>query len=316
MLYRKLGKSGLKISAISLGSWQTFGQSVDDETTTACVKEAFDAGINCFDGAEVYGMGKSDEAMGRAFAKLGLPREEIILSGKVFRCGTHDGVKGLSKKRLRDGCDLTLKRFGTDYLDLYLCHRPDPDTPIEEIVVTMNRLIDQGKVLYWGTSEFDPSVLLEMWTFAEANGLDGPIVEQTGYNMLGRDRIENQLEPLFANHGMGSMVYSPLAGGILTGKYNEGVPEDSRIGAKPEEKRSQQLSEERLGKSRKIGTIAKDLGISQAHLALAWNLSNPFVSTCLTGATRPEQIGENVKAVDAVEKITPEMKERIEEVLA
>lgn len=315
MFYQKLGKSGLKVSAISLGGWMTFGQSVDDSETQGCLQAAYDAGVNLFDGAEAYGQGAADEAMGRAFAKFGWDRSTYMICGKVFRGGQRDDQVGLSKKRLTDACEASLRRFQTDYLELFICHRPDPATPLEEIVVTMNRLIDQGKILYWGTSEFSSSDLMEMWAIAKANGLDGPALEQTGYNMLGRDRIDNQLVPVIERYGMGSMIYSPLAGGILTGKYNNGIPEDSRLGGDGPDWLKKSLTDEKLEKSRKLGEIANELGVTQAHLALAWNLKNPRVSTCLTGATKAAQVEENVKAVDAVEKITDDVMDRIEKIL-
>jgi len=316
MLYRKLGKTGLKISAISLGSWQTFGQSVADDETEACLQAAYDAGVNFFDGAEAYGSGAADAAVGRALKKHGWPRDTYLLSGKCIRGGDRPDQKGLSRKRLRNCCDNTLQRYGTDHLELFFCHRPDPDTPLEEIVTTMNALIQQGKILYWGTSEFSAADLMKLWAIADANGMEGPVVEQTGANMLARDRIENQLVPLFDHYGMGTTIYSPLAVGLLTGKYNESTPSDSRLG-NPDapEWMKKHLSEERLEKARKIGAIAKELGITQAHLALAWLLRNPNVSTCLTGARQAKQVEENVKAVEAVDKLSDEVMSRLREII-
>jgi voltage-dependent potassium channel beta subunit len=318
MIYRTLGKSGLKVSAISLGSWMTYGQSVDQDTTTECIKAAYDAGINFFDGAEAYGAGAAEVAMGKAFQSLGLARDTMILSAKVSpNAGAGPAVtqKGLNRKHLIECLDATLQRYGTEYVDLYFCHRPDPATPLQEVVITMNHLIQQGKIFYWGTSEFSPADLLEMHAIAREYKLIGPQMEQTGYNMLGRHRVDGQLLPLYEKYGIGTTVYSPLAGGILTGKYNDGIPEDSRFGGDSADWLKKQLTEDKIQKTRKLTAIAEELGTTMADLALAWVLSNPNVSTAIIGSTKPRQIEENVKACDTLDKLTDDVLPRIEEIL-
>ncbi len=317
MHYRRLGDSGLKVSAISLGSWLTFGQSVDDETTEACMAAAYDAGVNFFDGAEAYGPYAAEEAMGRVLRKKGWPRDSLILSGKVsIRCGRQPTQRGLSRKHLVECCDATCRRLGVEYLDLFFCHRPDPDTPLEEIVHTMNELIRRGRIFYWGTSEFEPADLMRMHAIAEKANLVGPLMEQTGHNMLGRERVERDLLPLLTGHGMGTTIYCPLAGGILTGKYNEGIPDDSRIGQSDQDWLKKSLTEEKLAKARALADLAGEMGLAMPTLALAWCLRNPHVSTAITGATKPEHVTENVKAPDAVEQLTDDVMARIEDILA
>ena len=316
MLYRRLGNSGLEVSAISLGSWMTFGQSVDDETTEACMRAAYEAGVNYFDGAEAYGAGAAEEAMGRVFRKVDWPRDTLIISGKVSSNASRGATRhGQNRKHLVEACDQALERMGLEYLDLFFCHRPDPKTPLEETVFTMNELIRRGKIFYWGTSEFDPADLMEMHAIAREHNMIGPLMEQTGYNMLGRERVDRDLVPLFEKYGMGSTVYSPLAGGILTGKYNEGIPDESRIGKADADWLKKQLTDEKLQKTRKLTELAEELGITMANLALAWLLQNPNVSTALTGATKVRQVEENVKAVDAVDLLTDDVMERIEQIL-
>jgi voltage-dependent potassium channel beta subunit len=317
MLYRRLGNSGLKVSALSLGSWQTFGQSVDQPTTEACMKAAYDAGVNYFDGAEAYGHGAAEEAMGKVLRKMGWRRDTLILSGKASPgagSGPMPTQKGMSRKHLNECCDMTLQRFGVDYLDLFFCHRPDPATPLAETVFTMNELIRRGKIFYWGTSEFSPEDLLAMHDVAERHGLIGPLMDQTGYNMLGRQRIERDLLPLFEQRGMGSTVYCPLAGGILTGKYNDGVPEGSR-GSQGEQWINDAVERGDIEKTRKLTVLAEELGVAMPALALAWILKNPNVSTAITGATRPEHVEQNVKACDILELLTDEIMDRIETIL-
>ncbi len=315
MDYRTLGKSGLKVSVVSIGSWMTFGQSVDDATTEACMTAAYDNGINFFDGAEAYGMGAAEEAMGRVFKKTGWARDSLVISSKVIRVGKIPTRVGLSRKRLNEACDAALQRMNLDYVDLFFCHRPDAETPLEEIVITMNDLIRRGKIFYWGTSEFSPSDLMEMHAIAREYKLEGPLMEQTGYNMLGRERMDRALLPLFEKYGMGSTVYSPLAGGILTGKYNDGIPDDSRIGKADADWLRNQLTEEKVAKTRELTKIADELGCSMAALALAWVIKNPNVSTAIIGATKDKHVLENVKAADMVEKLTDEVMARIEGIL-
>lgn len=316
MLYRSLGRSGLQISAISLGSWITFGQSVDDQATEACMKTAYDTGVNFFDGAEAYGGGDAERAMGRVFAKTGWGRDTLIISTKVIHRGQAPTQRGVSRKHLVEAVDAALQRMGLDYVDLCFCHRPDGVTPPEEIVHTMNQLIGRGKILYWGTSEFQPFQLQQMCAFAERHGLVGPTMEQTNHSMLHRHRVDHQLKPLFQCYGLGTTIYSPLAQGVLTGKYNQGIsPDDARIQPDGPEWQRNLLSEQNLQKVRDLTDLASELGMSMAQLALAWCLKNDNVSTAIIGATRPEQVEDNVKAADHVDKLDASVLQRIESIL-
>lgn len=315
MEYRKLGASGLKVSEISLGSWITFGQSVDDGATEACMKTAYDAGVNFFDGAEAYGRGDAENAMGRVFKKMGWARDTLVISTKVIRVGDGPTQGGLSRKHLTEAVDAALQRMHLDYVDLCFCHRPDPDTPLEEIVHTMNELIGRGKILYWGTSEFKPADIHELYAIADRRNMVGPTMEQTNHSMLHRRRVDGELKPLFDRFGLGTTIYSPLAQGVLTGKYNDGVPADARIKQDSPDWQVKLLSEENLNKVRTLTGIAGDLGLSMAQLALAWCLKNPNVSTCINGATKPSQVEDNVAAAESKDKLTDEIMEKIEEVL-
>ncbi|NBB81873.1 MAG: aldo/keto reductase [Alphaproteobacteria bacterium] len=312
MEYRTLGRSGLQVSAISLGSWITFGQSVDDEATAACMHAAYDNGVNFFDGAEAYGRGRAELAMGRVFQQAGWDRDTLVISTKVIAYGDAPTQRGVSRKHLVEAVDAALQRMGLDYVDLCFCHRPDGVTPAEEIVHTMNQLITRGKILYWGTSEFSPFQLQEICTFAERHGLVGPTMEQTNHSMLNRRRVDGELAPLFERYGLGTTIYSPLAQGVLTGKYNGGVPARARLDP---EKDRRVLSEENIAKARRLAEVAAELGISMAQLALAWCLKNPHVSTAIIGATRREQVEDNVQAVDAVGKLDDAVMARIERIL-
>jgi len=314
MEYRTLGNTGLKVSAISLGSWRTFGQQESVETADRCMAAAYDAGVNCFDGAEAYGNGAAEEAMGKVLAAHDWPRDRLVISSKVISVGDAPTQKGLSRKHLVEACDAALRRMGLDYLDLLFCHRPDPDTPLEEIVHTMNELIGRGKIFYWGTSEFSVSDLHDMYAIAARDGLVGPAMEQTKHNMLERKRVDGELVPLFEKYGLGTTIFSPLAVGLLTGKYNDGIPDDSAV-AKGGEGWRKRVTPERIATVREIGKIAAELGTTTARLALAWCLKNPNVSTAITGASRPEQVVENVAAVEDVALLTPEVMERLETIL-
>ncbi len=315
MLYRNLGRSGLKISALSLGSWLTFGQSVDDETTAAIMKTAYDEGVNFFDGAEGYGPYKAEEAMGRVLSKMDWPRDTLIISSKVSNdAGGRASNTGQNRKHLVEACDQALLRMNLDYLDLFFCHRPDPRTPLEETVFAMNELIRRGKIFYWGTSEFEPADLMQMHAIARENGMIGPLMEQTGYNMFRRERVEKDLLPLFERYGMGTTVYSPLCSGLLTGKYNDGqIPAGTRLGKHDWLKGM--LNEGSLTRLRALAELADELGITQAELALAWVLKNGNTSTAIVGATSAGQMEENLKALDALEKLTDDAMERIAEIL-
>jgi voltage-dependent potassium channel beta subunit len=315
MLYRRLGRSGLKISALSLGSWQTFGLAIDDSATSAIMQAGYEAGINFFDGAENYGPYLAEEAMGRIFKKFGWRRDTLIISSKVS-CNPELGLlrHGLSRKHLVEACDQALKRMGLDYVDLFFCHRPDPDTPLEETVRTMNELIQRGKILYWGTSEFSAADLLEMHAIADRLGLVGPLMEQSRYSLLQRGRLERELLPLFDRRGMGTTIWSPLEFGLLTGKYNDGIPPVSRGARDPKWMERIQTNGD-LAKARALGALARELGVAQGPLSLAWTLKNPNVSTAILGASTPEQLQENLTALDVLPALTPEVMTRIDAIV-
>jgi voltage-dependent potassium channel beta subunit len=313
MQYRKLGGSGLKVRAISLGSWITFGGQIDLDSTEACMTAAYDAGINFFDGAEVYAGGQAEQAMGEVLKRTGWRRETLIISTKIFHAGGTPTEHGLSRKHLVEGVDNALKRMNLEYVDLCFCHMPDPETPAEEIVHTMNDLIRRGKIFYWGTSNHGAAELFEMYRIAERDRLVPPTMEQSVYNMHVRHRLEGELKPVFDRYPLGTTIYSPLCQGVLTGKYNEGIPEGSR--AAYSENMRNAVTEERVEKTRQLTPIAEQLGLSMAQLALAWTLKNPNVSTAIIGATRPDQVADNVGAADAVEKLTDEVMDRIEGIL-
>ncbi len=315
MIYRKLGASGLKVSAVSLGSWRTFGVSVDTEATRACMRAAYEAGVNFFDGAEAYGAGAAEKAMGEVLKSAGWPRDSLIISSKVIRVGKLPTQGGLSRKHLVEACDAALLRMGLDYLDLFFCHRPDPDTPLDEIVHTMNELIGRGKIFYWGTSEFSASDIQELYAIAQRDHLAGPTMEQTQHNLLHRRRVEVELKPVIARFGLGTTIYSPLAVGLLTGKYNDGVPAGSAY-EKAGDWLRKQLNPETIAKVRQLTALAAEMGMTTGQLAIAWCLKNPSVSTAIIGASRPEQVTENVAAVEYIEKLTPDVMSRIEAIFA
>lgn len=315
MLYRQLGGTGLQMTAFSFGTWQTFGETVDVNLADRIVSKAYEVGIRCFDGAEAYGLGAADKMMGDVLAKHDWPRDSYTLTGKCIRRGNDVPSQwGVSRKRLVECCNLTLARYRTDYLDLFFCHRPDNLTPPEEIVITMNALIAQGKILYWGTSEFDPIVLERMWQFAERHGMAGPVVEQTIYNMTARNRVESVLLPLFEKWRMGTTVYSPLATGLLAGKYNDGIPAGSRYDKHDFLKK--RVDDEMLSKLQDIKKVSDEIGTSMAALTLGWVLKNPNVSTAILGASAPEQLERNIEALDVVDKLGPDVMRKLEEILS
>lgn len=320
MQYRRLGKAGLKVSAFSLGSWVTFGKQVDIRDAKTLLKTAYDAGINFFDNAEGYEAGESEKIMGDAIQGLGLPRDTFAVSSKVFWGGEKQMQMGLSAKHVRDACDAALQRLKVDYLDLYFCHRPDVDTPIEETVRAMHNLIQQGKVMYWGTSEWSASQITEAHGVARACNLTPPTMEQPQYNLLHRDKVEGEFAPLYENYGMGTTIWSPLASGILTGKYNDGIPDDSRLNLPGYEWLrdlwTTEDGKQKLEKVRQLSSFADEIGVSLTHLSLAWCLTNPNVSTVILGASRLSQLEDNLKAVGAIEKLNSEAIEKIEAILA
>jgi len=319
MEYRRLGKSGLKVSALSLGSWVTFGNQVDIKDAKTLLKAAYDAGINFFDNAEGYEAGESEKIMGEAIKGLGLARDTFAVSSKVFWGGKQKMQIGLSAKHVRDACDLALQRLQVEYLDLYFCHRPDIDTPIEETVRAMHNLVLQGKIIYWGTSEWSAQQITQAHAIAQAHGLTPPVMEQPQYNLLTRDKVESEFLPLYESYGLGTTIFSPLASGILTGKYNEGIPPYSRLSL-PDYKwlKDALLSEEgaqKLEKARALSLLAKEIGISLTHLSIAWCLKNPNVSTVILGASRLSQLEDNLKSLDVINKLSPEVMAKIEAII-
>ncbi len=318
MQYNNLGKSGLKVSELSFGSWITFGSQIGDTTSEDLMKMAYDNGINFFDNAEVYAAGKSEEVMGNILKKMNWSRDSYILSSKAFFGikGLKDSQHGNNRKHLTEACHQALQRLQTDYLDLYYCHRPDKETPMEETVRTMNTLIEQGKVLYWGTSEWSAQEIMEAHMVAKDLRLIGPTMEQPQYNMLWREKVENEFSQIYKTVGLGTTIWSPLASGILTGKYNDGIPKDARLNRDELSwLKDKSVVEENLNKVTELTKLAKELGISMPLLALAWCLKNVNVSTVILGASKTSQLKENLKATDAKEKLTDEVMEKIEEIL-
>lgn len=320
MEYRRMGRTGLQLSALSLGSWVTFAKQIDDSASDRLMSIAYDAGINFFDNAEVYSRGESEKMMGRILKAKNWERSSYSVSSKVFFGWRGDAngpnQKGLSRKHIMEACHEALGRFQLDYLDLYLCHRPDKNAPIEEVVRTMNTLIQQGKILYWGTSEWSAAEIMEAHMVARQLHLEGPAVEQPEYNLLHRQKMEVDYYTIFKNIGMGTTIWSPLASGLLTGKYNNGIPEGSRLALEGFEwLKDRTLTEQRLEGVRKLETVAKELNTSLATLAIAWCISNPNVTTAILGATREEQLVENLKALEVYPKLTPEILQRIDELI-
>lgn len=318
MNYRRLGSSGLRLSELSFGSWVTFHNQVDDKLALECMTAAYDAGVNFFDNAEAYASGMSETIMGQVLKKTAWRRSSYVISTKFF-WGLNDGPNEknrLSRKYLMEAIDGSLKRLQMDYVDLIFCHRPDPETPVEETVRAMHDIITQGKALYWGTSEWSADSILQAWHIADKYSLHKPQMEQPHYNMLHRDRVEKEYARLYKEIGLGTTIWSPLASGLLTGKYNDGIPTDSRAALKGYEWLQENvITPQRIEIVKNLAPIAKDLGCSMAHLAIAWCLKNPNVSTVITGASRVAQVHDNMKALQVVEKITPDVTERIEKVL-
>ena len=319
MDYRYLGKSGLKVSALSFGAWVTFNDQVGDDTAYDCMVEAYDGGVNFFDNAEAYSAGEAEIMMGKVIKKAEWKRSDLVISTKIFWGGQGVNDKGLSRKHIIEGTDAALKRLHMDYVDLVFCHRPDLYTPIEETVRAMNHIINQGKAFYWGTSEWNAAQIMEAYQIAKREHLVPPIMEQPEYNMLQRTKIEKEFLPLYKEIGLGTTIFSPLKSGVLTGKYNNGIPDKSRLSLESMEWLKDIIfSEEGLKnieKVKKLTKIAESLGISMSGMALAWALKNQNVSTVITGASRPEQVKENLKAINFVELLTDDVMEKIEEIL-
>ncbi|MCC6148294.1 MAG: aldo/keto reductase [Anaerolineaceae bacterium] len=314
MHYRRLGRSGLKVSEISLGAWITFGGQVDVGKASNLIVAAYDQGVNYFDNADVYANGEAESIMGKAIK--GLPREALVLSSKVF-WPTMPGPngRGLSRKHILESINASLQRLGTDYVDLYFCHRFDPDTPVEEVVQTMNILIQQGKILYWGVSEWQAAQVMQAYAAAGQYGLIPPTVEQPQYNMFHRRRVELELAPICKEYGLGLVTWSPLYYGILSGKYNDGIPEGSRASLTDMAWVRDNITPERIGIVRQLTALARELEITTAQLAIAWLLRRKEVSSVITGATRMEQLDENLGAAAAEELLTEETLEKIEQIL-
>jgi len=329
MEYRFLGKSGLKVSALSLGAWVTFQDQLDVDQAYQCMKTAYDAGVNFFDNAEVYAGGMAETIMGQVLKKAGWTRSDLVISTKIFwggkaqkpgwppKYGPND--RGLSRKHIIEGTDAALRRLDLDYVDLIFCHRPDIDTPIEETVWAMNQVLQQGKALYWGTSEWSAPQIRRAYDIARREHLIPPTMEQPEYNMFHRQKVESDLVALYEEIGLGTTTWSPLASGILTGKYNDGIPDGSRLSLKNYQWLRPQLESDEgaqnIAKVKSLMPLAEELGCTMAQLALAWCLSNDDVSTVITGASRPEQVVENMKALKIAAQLTPDIQERIEDIL-
>lgn len=320
MEYRRLGKSGLRVSEFSYGSWVTFAKQVDVTPAKEMLSLAYDAGINFFDNAEGYEQGRSELVMGQAIAELGWSRDSFIVSSKVFWGGAKPTQRGLSAKHVTEAAHAALKRLRVDHLDLYFCHRPDIDTPIEETVRAMHNLIVQGKVLYWGTSEWSGQQITEAHLVARSAGLTPPTMEQPQYNLFERQKVEADYAPLYDSHGLGTTIWSPLASGLLTGKYNDGVPQDSRMNLPGYEWLREMLESDagkaKLVKVKALAKLAGEAGLTVTNLALLWCLANPRVSTVILGASRTSQLKDNLAALEQKAKLTPEVMAGIEAIMA
>jgi voltage-dependent potassium channel beta subunit len=316
MEYRRLGKSGLQVSTLSFGSWITFGKQIGDTSADELLTIAYDNGINFFDNAETYAKGKSEEVMGAILKKKNWERSSYLVSSKVY-FGYEQGKPnqtGLSRKHIIEGCHAALKRLQVDYIDLFYCHRPDKNTPIEETVWAMNTLIQQGKILYWGTSEWANDEIMAAFLFAERHNLIGPTMEQPQYNLFERTKLEKDYLLLFRDFGLGTTIWSPLASGLLSGKYNNGMPEDNRLHIEGMDwLKEKTLGEHsRIEKTKRLAQLANDLGTSIAKLSIAWTVKNPHVSTAILGASKKEQLIENLKALEVLPLLTNEVMEKID----
>ena len=307
MEYRKLGESGLKVSELSFGSWVTFVNQLTEKKAMDCMAYAYDQGVNFFDNAEAYASGESEILMGNVLKKLKWNRDTYIVSSKVFWGGELPTQKGLSKKHIHDACHAALKRLKVDYLDLFFCHRPDPDTPIIETVYAMNDLLQQGKIMYWGTSEWSADEIKEAFKCAKKYNLRGPTMEQPQYNILCRERFEEEYKNIFKKYKIGSTIWSPLASGILTGKYNDGIPEKSRFKVKGYEWLADSMDNVNFDKIKKIIKLSKELNIKPSQLAILWCLNNKNVSTVIIGASKLSQLKENIESINYSDLITKDV---------
>lgn len=320
MEYRRLGKSGLQLSILSYGSWVSFKNQIDDKVADELMGISYDRGINFFDNAEAYANGESEKMMGRVLKKKNWERTSYIISSKVF-FGIHGkenkpNQKGLSRKHIMEACDEALKRLQVDYLDLFFCHRPDPQTPVEETVWAMNTLIQQGKVLYWGTSEWSGVQIMEAHRVAQEFKLIGPTMEQPQYNLFERYKVEKEFSSIYDFVGLGTTIWSPLASGLLTGKYNNGIPENSRLSLEDMGWLKDKLMiDDKIKKVKQLSELARELEVSTASLSIAWCIKNPHVTTAILGATKREQLLDNLKSVEVMEHLTPEVLEKIENIM-
>lgn len=319
MEYRRLGKSGLKVSEFSFGAWVTFGKQVGEDDAVSLMSYAYDQGVNFFDNAEGYEQGNAEKVMGEALKTLNWTRDSYAVSSKVFWGGPKPTQRGLSAKHITDAAHAALKRLQVDYLDLYFCHRPDIDTPIEETVRAMHNLVTQGKVIYWGTSEWTAQQLTEAYAVARAHDLTPPTMEQPEYNLFRREKVEAEFMPLYDLFGLGTTIWSPLASGFLTGKYNDGVPADSRVALPGYEWLKERLESpkgrEQIGKVKQLAKLAGEVGLPIHHMALLWCIANPHVSTVILGASKLTQLKDNLKALDSRAKLTPEVIGKIEAIV-
>jgi voltage-dependent potassium channel beta subunit len=308
------------VSALSLGAWVTYGSQVGEDVAYKCMTAAYKHGVNFFDNAEAYASGEAEVVMGNVIRRAGWKRSDLVISTKIFWGGQGPNDRGLSRKHIIEGVDAALARLQLDYVDLVFCHRPDPDTPIEETVRAMNHVIDRGKAFYWGTSEWSADQIMEAAMIARREHLVGPQMEQPQYHMLHRDRVEKEYARLYRELGLGTTIWSPLASGLLTGKYDDTCPPDTRVNQPGMEWLREELTgeagAENRDRVRRLKPIADTLGCTRAQLAIAWCLRNPHVSTVITGASRPEQVEENLAALQVVDKLTPDVIEQIERILA
>jgi voltage-dependent potassium channel beta subunit len=317
MEYRRLGKAGVQVSALSLGSWVTFGQQISDDVAADLMRTAYDEGVNFFDNAEAYASGRSETVMGNILHKMAWSHETFLVSSKVFWGGRAPNQEGLSRKHVIEACHNALRRLQVDYLDLYFCHRPDPNTPIEETVRAMSDLVHQGKVLYWGTSEWSAQEIAQAHAIARECYLVPPTMEQPMYNLLGRWRFEKEYARLYAEYGLGTTTWSPLASGLLTGKHKGGPAEGTRATLKDYDWLKDQITHDAKEKGEKVlklGEVAKELGLSMAVFSIAWCLKNPNVSTVILGASKVPQLTENLQAVEAQAKLTEDVMTRVHEI--
>lgn len=319
MEYRYLGRSGLQISVLSYGAWVTFNDQIGNDLAYDCMKEAYDAGVNFFDNAEAYSAGEAEVMMGKVIKKAGWKRSDLVISTKIFFGGKGVNDRGLSRKHIFEGTNAALKRLDMEYVDLIFCHRPDFYTPMAETVRAMNQIIDQGKAFYWGTSEWTATQIMEAYEIARSEHLIPPLMEQPQYNMFTRQKVEKDYFPLYEKIGLGTTIWSPLMSGLLTGKYNDGIPEDSRLALGGYEwLKDTILSDEgkkNIQKIRELTKLAAELGISMTDLALAWTAKNPNVSTVITGASKAQQVKDNMKVINYLDLLTQDVMEKIETIL-